>query len=780
MPRSSRRLQPNRPEKGKDSPFITEAKARFKLATDAASKQREREREDLRFYALDMWPADVRASRAGQNASNGLPPVPARPCLTIDTVRKPVDMIVNQERASDIGFELVPADDWGGIAEPVDDNEIEIREGLTRRIQRESESGDARSWAFQRAVISGSGCYGVLTRYAEGKTWDQEIYVHRFYDQSSVTLDPFHEQPDGSDAEYAFIGVDMPFDQYKAEYPKDAKGKDNSVCAMTDDEWKTQAEQTPEWFTFDGEARTVRVVEYYYTERTSRELCKLEDGSSAWGDELPEGATVLDRRTVVEKSIKWAKIDGCQVLEQTDWPSPYIPIVKVLGNEIQPYDKERRSEGVIRPVRDPAMGINFMVSKSVENIGLSVITPLMVADGQTEGFEAFWNAYNTRTLPYLPYNNRDANGDMVGSPKSAPRDAQIQPTMAATQMFNEMVQNSIGASDPTLGIVDKSVRSGKLADSLIAQANKGNANYMDNLVRSVRHEGRIINSLLYPIYGTTPGRIARIINGENDAETVMIGQPFVTQNNRPQPAQPQMDPATGQPMMGPNGQPMMPPGAKTYTLTENARFNVVVKVAKSEGTRRDQEAQITGEMLQANPQLITWFGDLFFGAQDGPGAKQMAERAKVMLAPPIQQMIEAKKSGGAPPSPEMQAQQMQMQQMGQQMQEMGQALQMAQSGMAEKQLEAQTKMQIAQLEAENKLQIETLKAQVALEKAKMEREMAELRQIHEDSRHGQTMASEQQAQMMRANVEAEAELREDQRRYQELLAQQQSTGSETI
>jgi hypothetical protein len=549
---------------------------------------------------------------------------------------------------------------------------------------------------------------------------------------------------------------------------------------MTDDEWKTQAEQTPEWFTFDGEARTVRVVEYYYTERTSRELCKLEDGSSAWGDELPEGATVLDRRTVVEKSIKWAKIDGCQVLEQTDWPSPYIPIVKVLGNEIQPYDKERRSEGVIRPVRDPAMGINFMVSKSVENIGLSVITPLMVADGQTEGFEAFWNAYNTRTLPYLPYNNRDANGDMVGSPKSAPRDAQIQPTMAATQMFNEMVQNSIGASDPTLGIVDKSVRSGKLADSLIAQANKGNANYMDNLVRSVRHEGRIINSLLYPIYGTTPGRIARIINGENDAETVMIGQPFVTQNNRPQPAQPQMDPATGQPMMGPNGQPMMPPGAKTYTLTENARFNVVVKVAKSEGTRRDQEAQITGEMLQANPQLITWFGDLFFGAQDGPGAKQMAERAKVMLAPPIQQMIEAKKSGGAPPSPEMQAQQMQMQQMGQQMQEMGQALQMAQSGMAEKQLEAQTKMQIAQLEAENKLQIETLKAQVALEKAKMEREMAELRQIHEDSRHGQTMASEQQAQMMRANVEAEAELREDQRRYQELLAQQQSTGSETI
>lgn len=775
MPRTSRKQrQPNRPESRAESPFIVAAKARFKLANDAAKKQREREREDLRFYALDQWPADVRASRAGQNASNGLPPVPARPCLTIDTVRKPVDMIVNQERQSDIGFELVPADDWGGIADPVDDKEIEIREGLTRRIQRESEAGDARSWAFQRAVIAGSGYYAVLTRYMPGKTWDQEVYVHRFYDQASVTLDPFHEQPDGSDAEYAFIGVDMPWEQYQAEYPRNAAGQHNSVCDMTDDEWQSCCEQTPEWFATEGEGRTVRVVEYYYTDYTSRELCRVADGTSAWADEVEDKSQILDRRTVVDKKIKWAKIDGCQVLEETDWPSPFIPIVKVLGNELQPYDKERRVEGVIRPVRDPAMGINFMVSKSVENIGLSVITPLMVADGQTEGFEAFWNAYNTRTLPYLPYNNRDANGDMVGPPKSAPRDAQIQPTMAATQMFNEMVQNSIGATDPTMGIVDKSVRSGKLADSLIAQANKGTANYMDNLVRSVRHEGRIINSLLFPIYGQTPGRIARIINGENEAETIMIGQPFVSQNNRPVPAPPQMGP-DGQPLMGPNG-PMPVPEAKTYRLTENARFNVVVKVAKSEGTRRDQEAQITGEMIAANPALMTWFGDLFFAAQDGPGSKQMSERAKVMLAPPIQQMIESKKSGQTPLPPEVQGQ---MQQMQMQMQEMGQALQQAQSGMAEKQLEAQTRMQIAQLEAENKLQIEQLKAQVALEKAKLEREIQELRQGHEDSRHGQRMASEQQAQILRAAVDAEAEEREDQRRYQELLAQQ-AIGPETL
>ena len=34
----------------------------------------------------------------------------------------------------------------------------------------------------------------------------------------AVVLDPSHEQADGSDALWGFVGTDIPWDQYKAEF----------------------------------------------------------------------------------------------------------------------------------------------------------------------------------------------------------------------------------------------------------------------------------------------------------------------------------------------------------------------------------------------------------------------------------------------------------------------------------------------------------------------------------------------------------------------------------
>ena len=165
---------------------------------------------------------DLQVKGVTKNMNNWLADtsyVPARPSLVINKTREPVRQVLNSERQSDLGIELVPADDFGDLGETISEDEIYLREGLVRRIQRESKAADARTWAFNRAAIAGRGYWRVNTRYVPGKTNDQEIYIHRWYNQSCVTLDPAHEQPDGSDAEWAFVGTDMPWDQYKAEYP---------------------------------------------------------------------------------------------------------------------------------------------------------------------------------------------------------------------------------------------------------------------------------------------------------------------------------------------------------------------------------------------------------------------------------------------------------------------------------------------------------------------------------------------------------------------------------
>ena len=174
--------------------FLKQARERFHQSQEASENQRKRELDDLRFYqgGTNQWDADTLKARQKQEATAGMPPVPARPCLTINKVREPVHQILNQERQSDMGIEITPADDFGELGPPIDDTEIELREGLVRRIQRESEAADARSWAFDRAVKAGTGYYRVLTRYVKGKTWDQEIAVIRIFNQASVKIGRAH------------------------------------------------------------------------------------------------------------------------------------------------------------------------------------------------------------------------------------------------------------------------------------------------------------------------------------------------------------------------------------------------------------------------------------------------------------------------------------------------------------------------------------------------------------------------------------------------------------
>jgi hypothetical protein len=618
-----------------DRATLTLAKERFELEGDATTNTRLRELDDLAFYAGEQWdPATLIARQAQQgNTATGLPPVPARPCLVINKVKAPIRQVTNQQKESDFGIELIAADDFEELAEPIDDTELRLREGLTRKIQRMPETQDARDWAFSRATIAGRGFYCIMTRYMPGKTFWQEPYVHRIFNQNSVSLDPAHEQPDGSDAEWGFIGNDVPWNVYKHDFPKNADDKDNILLGASDAQFRQLGADEPGWFTQTDAGRAIRVLDYWYVEREHRDLALLQDGSSAWVDELTtsQKKKIVDTRNVVEKSIKWCKIDGAQILEKTDWLGPHLPIVKVLGEELHPYDNERRTEGMIRSARDAQQGFNAMVSKWVESVGLAPIPPFQLTPEQVAGFEKWYQLANTRTLPYLPYNSTSEAGQPIGPPQRTNVDTPIQAIAASVSMFDQAIQSTTGVPESRAAGQnnDSRLRSGKAIEALQTSSEQGTSNYLDNLKRSMKYEAQILNGLYFPLYGQ-PGRLTRIVNGEGDEEVVRVNIP-------------------GQPMP-PQGRAL--PGGlapKPMVLTKNARFNIAVKITRQFETRRQEEVAIIAELLTANPQLMTWFGDLFFKNQDGPGHKEMAERARAMLDPRILEMMRAKMATSLPP-----------------------------------------------------------------------------------------------------------------------------------
>lgn len=731
----------------KVSEFLTLARARHKQAEDAEHDQLARELDDLRFL-VDQWPGEVRDSRAGSPAAGTRGAIPARPCLSIDTLHDPLAQVKAEAEQTDLGPELTQADDFGGLTGPIDDTEIELREGLLRKIQRDSDARDARNWAADRARKAGRGYYLVMTRYASPRSMDQEVYIDRIYNQSTVRLDPRHEKPTGSDAEWEFWGTDMSWDAYKAEYPqrasKDKHGKDD------DSEWRGLGDEAPGWFTGDGDTRSVRVMNYCYTELETVTLVALADGRCVPETEagtLPrlkdEDGDEVTRRDV-KKTIYWAKIDGANILDETRWESEFMPIVKVVWEEVQPFDAERRVQGMVRPARDPAFGVSVMATTEVEVALLAPKTPIVGAAGQFEGYEAAWDVANVRNIGRLEYNTKTdevPNGGL-GPPAALQRNTDVGIWDGLREMFVRAVKSSTGVPDASLGNVDPSIRSGRGIRLLQEQARQGTSGGLMNLVKSVTYEGQIVNSLLYPIYGRRPGRLLSMMTGKHESQGVLMGQPFVRDvKQRPHPFDPVKD----------EGQ--LP---QTYRLTAGATFNLAIRVSKDYDTRRQEEASTLGELIQADPTLMSWFGDLYFENQDGPGHKDMAERAKLMLAPPILASM-SQKGGASQIPPEVQAQLSQLQQQLQQATQIIQTEQVktqaaiqtaqvkAQADANSAQLDAQVKIEIARMDNATRLQVEELKLRGTLMQSEL------------DARE-QALGAQQQAQESAAGRAHEAGL----------------------
>lgn len=736
------------------SAFMQLARARKQQADNALDPQLKRELDALSFL-VQQWPSDLLASRAGQaaDANAGQPLIPARPALSIDTLRDPIAHVAAEAEQTDLGPELTPADDFGGLVGPIDDTEIELREGLIRRIQRQSSARSARNWAADRARKAGQGYYLVLTRYVNERSMDQEVCVDKLYNQSMVRLDPRHEKTDGSDCDWEFWGADIPWEQYRAEYPHRAS---KAGAGSDDEEWRGLGDEAPDWFTStttaDGaETRSVRVENYCYTKRESVDLVQLADGRCVPEKDVtdqmplavgPDGKPIT--RTEVVKTIWWAKIDGVNLLDETEWPSPHMPIVKVVWEEIQPYDKERRFQGMVQPARDPAFGVSVMATTEVEVAMMAPKTPVVGYAGQFEGFEAAWDQANVRNIGRLEVNARTDQtppGTLLPHPQRLNVGTEVGVWDGLREMFVRAVKSTTGVPDATLGNVDPSVRSGRGIRLLQEQARQGTSGGLAHLVESVTQEARIVNSLLYPIYGIRPGRLLQMMTGKHESQSVIVGsttdpRPFVRNDKgRPQPFD-----ATQHQGQTPD----------RYQLTPDAEFNVAIRVSKDYDTRRQEEASTLGDLIQSDPALLTWFGDLFFENQDGPGHKDMAERAKLMLNPAIQQKL-AGGQGGIPPH--VQAMVTQLQQQNQQLQQAVQTDQVkVQGSIEEAKVRGSVELQRANLEIASKERMAALDRETKLSVAELGAKVDRLALfLEERGRVGAQIGDQQQAAQDRAH-----------------------------
>lgn len=703
-----------------------EALANWNLGVESWQNQLDREIEDLRLQVPDMqWDEGARKSRQGA-AVDGLIS-PPRPCLAVPKTEQPIRLILNQMQSSHMGVGIHP------LSEDADDDTAEVYADLYRSIERDPDAPaqQARYWGFDRSTRAGRGWYRVTTAYDESTPdpFDQKILIERILHQSSVVIDPSATRADYSDARWAFISAWVPWSRFKQEYPDSVLVEADSaspegtfdLCAMTD--------QTPDWVKINADSKAVQVAEYF---------CKKYK---------PKTITAKDgrKRTTTETTLMRYVLgpggeDGLQILDEMEWYGPDIPLIPCVGNELQPFDDERRIFGMYRPMRDSAQIFNFAATTLVERTAMEPKAPYTLDPRQIEGYEQAWAQANTRNFPYLPA-KLIIDGQAVSAPQRTAVDTSaLMPSVLLLQQADQFIQSASSTPDAVLG-KDYADKSGKAIKALQGQSEASTSNYLQNFADiTMRYEAKVVMGMIPKIYDR-PGRIAQVLNDQGEIRKVMLNMPYTETPDKKLVPAPQLPGG----MTTTAGKPA--PKPKFYDFSKGI-YGVAITIGKTFQSRKEAGQELLISIMEKDPQLGVVLSPLLLRFMDGPGMKEAAELAKEFRDKQFPGIGQPKDGTETPEMLKSQVQQMQAE-----MEQMRAAGQKMQQALETKEVETQAKIQAAEIAARAKAESEQSKAQTEAASAAAQAELEVRLQEMKAESDREIAAMKEQAETQRLLLE---------------------------
>jgi hypothetical protein len=582
------------------SGFLETVRERYKVCLEADKSNRDRAREALAFRNLEQW--DPKLKRDRENDTEG-----ARPCLVVDKLNQHVQQVVNDQRQNRPQIKVRPVDDKG------DPEVAKILDGIIRHIHDASHADIAYDTGFEHAVDGGFGYWRILTEYCDPMSFEQDLRIKRIRNRFSVYLDPERQEPDGSDAKYGFILYKLSKDKFKAEY--------GDVAKEALEDFDFQGKEFAEWYGDDW----VLIAEYYWIDKKKTQIVMLADaeGTVMTKEEYeslqpPPGAVKpaiqAERETEIPQ-VRWRTVTGTKVLKTTEWPGYCIPIVEVVGNELDIEGKVHRS-GMLHAAMDAQRVDNYATSAFIEQVALAPRAPWVAEETQIEGHENEWRTANRRNISVLKYKARTVDGAIIPAPTRLPPPGIPLGWQAVLMQAEHNIQAAMGRYDASLG-EESNEKSGK---AIIARQRKGDIgafHFQDNQTRSLRHTGRILLEVLPKFYDTR--RVARIIGEDGTPDSVTVD---------PDLADDQGNPIAYRETKNEAGKVI----ERIYNLGFG-KYDVTVVAGPGYATRRLEAAEAMLEISRGNNDFLMNMGDIVFKSQDWPGADQIAERFKKMLPP---------------------------------------------------------------------------------------------------------------------------------------------------
>lgn len=555
--------------------FLTNAREEYRVDAEADKVNRDAALDDLKF-ACDF--------RQGPGATHGaqwdnevVKERNGRPCLTNNVLPQYIGQIVGDNRINRPAIKVRPAED-------ADEDLAEVRAGIIRYIEAQSNAQWIYTTALQASATCGIGHFRVGLDYADNGSFLRDIRIKPIANPLSVIWDRLSVERTGKDAKRCFITDEIPRKEFDKQWPDAMPG---GLGLDTEQEMLATG-----WLTQD----MVRVCEYWRMEGEERTLAQMPDGSvEDITDGLPEGVKKKPKETrkvTRMKACMWL-ITGFSVLEGPfEVPIDRVPVFRCYGRLFF-VGNVRAWFGLVRFMKDAQRLQNYADSVIAESLSTASKQHWLADDTAVEGREQKIREAHRSGDPLMVKN---AGGEME----------RIDPAPMPTgffqwrQLLTQQLKDISGLHDASLGIQSNET-SGKAIMARQREGDVATIEYHDNHSAAIAEAGRVINELI-PVVYDTPRQI-RIVGEDEAMSVVKVNDP--------------KDP-------------------KSHDMSQG-KFDIVVETGPSYSTKRVEAAESMIAFVQAVPAAGAVAGDLIAEAQDWPNADKFAERLKSMLPPEAQE-----------------------------------------------------------------------------------------------------------------------------------------------
>ena len=572
------------------------------------SEHIERARNFLTFLYVDQWDLNIRQAREAVN----------KPTMEFNKITSVVRGILGDFRNNS------PALTVRGSGKDIQQDAIDLREGLIRNIHYESDADIAYQVAGRHGLECGWGACRVVAEYAGPDTFEQVLRIKAIMDFQSAFWDPTATEANKSDGDYCGVYTMYSKEKFKKYYGKICPNPE-SVSGLTGNYYMR-------WNTRD----TVLLCEMYYKEYYDTKLVQLSDGKEMTDKDAKEvldmqeqymeanpdhdmmGFTpleIVNEREVRDYKIKHIKFVQNKILEEADYPGKILPIPYFEGDSTI-IDGEQIPIPYIQDVIDTQKLINYIGSEIAYGILRSRKETVMGTSDMFEGHEDDW-LNPDRVQGWCEY-NWDKN---AGKPEFVTPPAFNPAFLSAYQNSSQDLMQILGRFEESRGQETNAI-SGIAINARQRAANKPVNLYDDNNQRGIKQIGKILLDMIPHIYDTQ--RTVMVMGADNQSKAVEVNKP--------------------------NGYRMLPNGDVEQHVENDltkGKFDIEIRVDGSYDAQQAQAMDVLIRLATINPAIANLIPDLLAEVSGLENTEQLVQRLKTLVPP----QIIAKEEGKQPPPP---------------------------------------------------------------------------------------------------------------------------------